>query len=104
MEDYTWVKLSLVNTAPAAAGAGGAFGGGSSSWGGGLSGSMSPSSGGGLGQGAPGEARCGIYLARHQHINQTRCKRMCTSCKELFGITSKQHAVNALLARSCAVS
>jgi hypothetical protein len=57
MEDYIWVKLSLVNTAPAAAaGVGGGFGGGSSSWGGGLSGSMSPSSGGGLGQGAPGEA------------------------------------------------
>ncbi|WIA40386.1 hypothetical protein OEZ86_013748 [Tetradesmus obliquus] len=52
MEDYIWVKLSLVNTAPAAAGAGGSLGGGSSSWGG----SMSPSSGGGLGQGAPGEA------------------------------------------------
>ncbi|WIA20103.1 hypothetical protein OEZ85_005959 [Tetradesmus obliquus] len=49
MEDYIWVKLSLVNTAPAAAGAGSSLGGGSSSWGG----SMSPSSGGGLGQGAP---------------------------------------------------
>jgi hypothetical protein len=53
MEDYIWVKLSLVNTAPAAAAAGGGLGGGSSSWGG----SLSPSSGGGLGQGAPGEGR-----------------------------------------------
>jgi hypothetical protein len=60
MEDYIWVKLSLVNTAPAAAGAGSGLGGGSSTWAGVLSGSMSPSSGGGLGQGAPGEAHAAL--------------------------------------------
>lgn len=52
MEDYIWVKLSLVNTSPTAAGASG-IGGGSNSWGG-VSGSFSPSSGGALGSAAPG--------------------------------------------------
>eukprot|EP00879_Flechtneria_rotunda_P017063 GHRR01017870.1.p1 GENE.GHRR01017870.1~~GHRR01017870.1.p1 ORF type:complete len:730 (+),score=267.93 GHRR01017870.1:831-3020(+) len=49
MEDYIWIKLSLVNTNPPAAAAG--VGGGGSSGSGlyNISGSFSPSSGGGLG-------------------------------------------------------
>lgn len=48
MEDYIWVKLSLVNTAPGAAGLGGSSSGGLYN----LSGSFSPSSGGAAGYGA----------------------------------------------------